>query len=424
MLSVGRLSRQLVISIALIVGVVACGGGASPTPTVADSISFWVRGANGDYNKALVNGYNATHKTQVQLTVVPDGEFIAKFGTSSAAGTVPDLIASDVIYMPALTKAGQLTDITTRVNGLSFAKTLSPAYVRTSTYNGKIYGVPQNTDGSTFFWNKDLFRKAGLDPEKAPSSWQEIAAASKKITALGKDTYGFYFSGNCAGCNAYTFLPLIWASGGDVLSSDGTKATMDSPAVSDALNFYHQLWVDKQVPASAKTDNGSNFLTAFASGKIGMEGLGAFAIGALKSQYPNLNFGVGYLPGKSGGKAAFAGGDVAAIPRGAKHPNESWDFVSWMLSNDTQVEIVAKGGGLTARTDLATNKYSQQDPRVVVNNQALEQGHTPYLVRYNDIFNDSNGPWLKVFQQSVFDGNTAAAVKEAQKTINQIVSGS
>ena len=81
--------------------------------------------------------------------------------------------------------------------------------------------------------------------------------------ALGEDTYGFYFSGACAGCNAFTFLPLIWASGGDVLSEDATTPTLEDPAVRAALEFYHQMWADGLMPA--RTDPSAAIVQAVRS---------------------------------------------------------------------------------------------------------------------------------------------------------------
>jgi multiple sugar transport system substrate-binding protein len=126
---------------------------------------------------------------------------------------------------------------------------------------------------------------------------REIATDAAKIRALGKNIYGYYFSGACGGCNVFTFMPMIWASGGDILNSDGTKATISSsPQVKDALSFYHQLWVAGDIPPGARTDDGTNFVNAFAAGNIGIAGGGAFSIGELKASFPKLHFGVTPLP--------------------------------------------------------------------------------------------------------------------------------
>ena len=69
-------------------------------------------------------------------------------------------------------------------------------------------------DLSMLFWNKDLFKEAGLDPEKAPATMEEYADAAKKIQALNKpDAYGTATGLNCGGCLVFTWFPSIWAAG-------------------------------------------------------------------------------------------------------------------------------------------------------------------------------------------------------------------
>ena len=385
------------------------------------TISFWTRDSDKDLVEPLVKAYNGTHKNQVKLTIIPADQFVTKFGTAVAGDSAPDVVAIDLIYTPTFSAANQLVDITDKAKALPYFDKLSPSHMRLSNYKDRIFALPFSAEGSVLIYNKGLFKQAGLDPEKPPTTWAEIQSASKKITALGNGTYGFYFSGACGGCNVFTFLPYIWANGGDVLNADGNKATWTDPKVKEAFTFYHQLWADNQVPQGAKVDAGTDFLNAFTSGKIGMSGTGAFAIGTLKTKYPNVDFGVTYLPGQNGGKSSFAGGDNIGIPKGSKHVNEAFDFISWLLSDDTQVEQVAKNGGVPVRTDLASNKYSQQDPRYIVVSNAMALGRTPYSLKYNELFNDANGPWLAAFQKAVLDGNIDDAMKNAQDQFTKIL---
>ncbi len=404
----------------------AAGGTAAKTTAASAgdtgaTISFWTRDSDKDLVEPLVKAYNDTHKNQVKLTIIPAEQFVPKFGTAVAGDSAPDVVAIDLIYTPTFSAANQLVDITDKAKALPYLDKLSPSHMRLSTYKDKIYALPFSAEGSVLIYNKGLFKQAGLDPEKPPTTWAEIQSASKKITALGNGIYGFYFSGACGGCNVFTFLPYVWANGGDVLNPEGTKATWTDPKVKEAFNFYHQLWADKQVPQGAKVDAGTDFLNAFTSGKIGMSGTGAFAIGTLKTKYPNVDFGVTYLPGQTGGKSSFAGGDNIGIPKGSKHVNEAFDFISWFLSDDTQVEQVAKNGGVPVRTDLSNNKYSQQDPRYIVVSNAMALGRTPYSLKYNELFNDPNGPWLAAFQKAVLDGNLDEAMKNAQDQFTKIL---
>lgn len=111
-----------------------------------------------------------------------------------------------------------MTDISAKARALPFFSQLSPSHVRLSTYQSKIYALPFSAESSFLLYNKDLFKKAGLDPDKPPKTWAEIEQYAAKIRALGPGTYGFYFSGSCGGCNIFTFMPYTWASGGDIFN--------------------------------------------------------------------------------------------------------------------------------------------------------------------------------------------------------------
>lgn len=369
----------------------------------------------------LVKAYNAKGGTQVKLTVIPAGQFVTKFATAVAGGSAPDVVAIDLIYVPSFAAADQMTDLTDLAKALPYAKTLSPSHVRLAIYEGKQYAVPFSAEGSVLIYNKDLFKKAGLDPNKPPKNFAELEDYAKKITALGGDIKGYYFSGACAGCNAFTFLPLIWASGGDVLSADGKSATVNTPAVKDALALYRRMWQAGLIPAGAKADTGTNFLTAFTTGRIGMAGSGAFSIGTLKRDYPKVDFGIAPLPGKNGGSSSFAGGDSIGIPKGSKNVQAAWEFIKWCLEEDVQVQQFAKNGSIPVRSDLAENEYSKLDPRFVVPAKAMATGKTPYSVKYNELFNDANGPWLAMIQEAVFGRGVDEAVAKAQESFTKIL---
>jgi multiple sugar transport system substrate-binding protein len=157
---------------------------------------------------------------------------------------------------------------------------------------------------------------------------------------------------------------------------------------------------------------------------VGMEGIGAFALATLKQQFPKIDFGVTPLPGQIGGSSSFAGGDNISIPQGSQHVSQAEDFIKWFLSDSTQVDVVAKNNSLPVRTDLISNKYSQQDPRYITVSEAESKGQTPYSVHYNELFNDPSGPWLAMLEQGIFAGQVDQAVSTAQQRFTQIMSSS
>ena len=138
------------------------------------------------------------------------------------------------------------------------------------------------------------------------------------------------------------------------------------------LEQFKEMWSEGLVPKSAQADNGANFTALFKSGKIGIQGCGGFLISDLKRDVPNMNFGVTFLPGmKDGEVSAFVGGDVVAIPVGSKHVPLAKAFIAWELTDEAQLEGLAKNNILPSRPALADNKYFAADPRIVTTAKAL-----------------------------------------------------
>lgn len=117
---------------------------------------------------------------------------------------------------------------------------------------------------------------------------------------------------------------------------------------------------------------------------------------------PNLQVGVAPIPGLDGGASSFIGGDVLGIGANSPHAAQAWQFVQWTLSEDAQVEVVARSKNVTVRTDLADNVYAQQDPRLVIFTELVRMGQTPTSVRFGKTFNDPNGPWISAVADAVF----------------------
>ena len=387
------------------------------------NMTMWVRSINFQ-TQELVDQWNANNDSQIELTVIPSGEFVTKMGAAIAAGEPPDIASIDLIYTPAFASAGQLVDITEFVRELPYADDLTPAHMNLGLYEGRNYAVPTAVDGSFMAFNVDLFEQAGLDPENPPSNWDEFLEAARAVNDLGDDIYGYWFSMGCAGCNAFTFLPFIWASGGDVLSADYSEATIaDDPIVREALELYNTIWEEGLVPEGASIDNGGNFVSAFTGGNIGMAPLGNFALSLFYNDHPDLNFDIFHIPGKEGGAASFGGGDVIAIPSGTEHAEEAWRFIEWTMSDEPQIEIYAANGQIPVRLALVDNKYFEGDERQSIAASALAVGHTPYTTVYNDLFNDPNGPWLEMLQVAILDGDIDGAIELGQERFTQIMEG-
>ncbi|MFG1924176.1 ABC transporter substrate-binding protein [Cryptosporangium sp. NPDC048952] len=383
------------------------------------TITMWTRSPTAAFTQTLIDAYNKSHKNKVKLTVIPADTYQQKVGSASGAKQLPDILATDVVYAPNYASKGVFQDLTKRVDTLSFKDTLAPAHMKTATYENKVYGVPHDIDLSAVFYNKVLFRKAGLDPEKPPTTMEEVYADAKKIDALGKGVDGYFFGGACPGCTLFTTWPMIWASGESVLNEEGTASTVDNPTAAKIYELYQKMYAEGLVPKAVKNEGGPTWVQAFGEGKIGIQPLGATALQTFK-EGPALEIGVAPIPGLTGGESSFVGGDVIGISSNSKKAAQAWDFISWTLSEDAQVEVIAKNKNITVRSDLADNKYAQQDPRLKVFNDLAGKGQTPISVNFGKTYNDPNGPWTATIIDAVFGaGSPADALKKHNPSITE-----
>lgn len=395
-----------------------CSSSGSGSDGASGTVSIWARDSQSAFMNTLAEEFNASQDdVQVEVTLVPAAEFVQKFGTAAAGGNAPDIASMDLVYAPYFASVGALADITDRVEELSYKDDLSPGHVAQGQYEGKTYALPFTGDVSVMYYNKDLFRAAGLDPEQPPTTMAEVQAAAEAIAAIGDGSYGFAFSGACGGCNIFSMTPYVWASGGNVLSDDGTEALLDSTEVTDTMTMYRDMWDGGVMPELVQSDSGSNAGDAFKAGKVGIFNWGNFFLSSLTDPTEGAKFdwGLALIPGAEAGQSAsFAGGDDIAITAGAKNPDGAWAFLEWVTGEDGQ-QVIADAGVIPTRLDLIDDIYVTEDERYEVFADALAVGKVPYSVIENELFNDPNGVWSTMIQEAVFGpGSVTDAQAKAQ----------
>src|SRR5690349_17978394 len=246
-----------VATVGLMLAVAACGGssgGAAPAASIGPNgtddgakLTLWTRAPLEKQAKLLVAAYNSSHKNQVALTVVPNDDYVAKVGAAAGAKGLPDLFAADIVYVPNWVNQGHLA---------------------AGTADGKEHVLPFVLDLSMLFWNKQLFKEAGLDPEKAPATLAEFAADAKKIQALKKPgVYGTATGFNCGGCLVFTWFPSVWASGQQVMDTAGTTSMLNGDTPKAIYSTWRDLWKSGAVLPSSKDEAGPTWTAGFTEGK-------------------------------------------------------------------------------------------------------------------------------------------------------------
>ena len=215
-------------------------------------------------------------------------------------------------------------------------------------YKGKVYAIPFSTDCRALYYNRALFRRAGLDPDNPPKTWDELLDYAKKLTIYkpNGDFKQLGFIPNYG--NSWLYL-YSWQNGGEFMSPDGRKCTMNNPRTVDALRYMVSTY-DSLKGVDAISSYTSGFkgleLDGFLNGQLAMRIDGNGLLGDIARFRPDLDFAVAPAPvprARYDGKPPFtgqpkyitwSGGFSLAIPRGAKDVEASWRFIKWMVSGE------------------------------------------------------------------------------------------
>lgn len=399
-----------------------------PIATVAqdaEPMEMWERsGGNAPMVDELVRAWNEAEPSRpINLTYIEHTEMVPKLAQAIASGDVPDLMGLDLIYGPQFTSTGQLEDITDLISDDADLTTASPGHLAVASWDDRLFGVPLYADVSLLLWNKDLFREAGLDPETPPTNLQEIHDMAAAITELGEGKYGYYLPGNCAGCNIFTFGPLLWASGATIEPGACGDESLVGDQIAPVLEWARQMHQEGLIDPAAQSETGATFGEVFGSGNVGIMGTGNFNVALAKQQNPDLDLGVALLPGlESGQVASFAGGDIVTIPKGSQRIDDAIDFMRFILSDEVQVQSYSKLGNMTTRSDMAENEYTNVDEDVADTAQAIPVSQTPFTLKFFELINSPQGPWLQMLQRVYYsDDPIDEIISDAREQMTDII---
>ncbi len=241
------------------------------------------------------------------------------------AGQAPDTAVIPILWAPEFAAGGALAEINLADLGYTPDK-FWPGALKSVTWNGKLYGVPTNNETHGFIWNKAIFAKAGLDPEKPPMTWEDVKTFSKQIKdKTGKPGYGLVAKLN-AGDIPFRFMPLCWSYGGAALdetadSPKHDKSNFDNDGTIAALQWVYDVFVrDQSAPASAFTNTGVENQNLLLSSEIAMMSGHPTTYAQAKKTAPDVAAQLGYtlMPMGPVRRAVVFGGSNIVIFKSAK----------------------------------------------------------------------------------------------------------
>ncbi len=347
---------------------------------------------------------------KIELTNLPFDGAEPKILTALATGTAPDIARVDVAFLPKLAIRGALKSLD-EYGVEELQKQIRPVALSSCIVDGKLYGLPDQVNGLCLFYNKELYRQAGLDPEKPPRTWTEFEYA-KRLTDPDKGIYGFGMRNSL-----WWSLPFIYSFGGDILTEDLTRCALSEEGAVNGFQFKVDLYAKYKVEGGAWRSGGIRDDLGFQSRKYAMIFNGPWAVKGLEQA--GIDFGIALIPEGPAGRATNVGGNNLVIFRSCEHPEAAFRFLKFIVSKDAQAKWANELGQIPVNM-LADEliDFSKHPYLATFMEQMKYARARPQIASYPEIENAVNPE-----MQAALDGKKSVreAMESACKLVNAIL---
>ena len=259
-----------------------------------------------------------------------------------------------------------------------------PVALASCRYRGKLWGLPDQTNGLCLFYNKDLFREAGLDPERPPGTWDELIECGRTLTDRKEGVFGIGLSNSL-----WWSLPFFYTYGATFLSDDGKHCLLASPEGIAAFQLKVDMCQKYGIEGGAWRAGGITHDLGFQNGRYAMILNGPWAVESLKRT--GIDFGVGLIPEGPAGTHTNVGGNDLVVFRSTKHPDLAAEFLTYVASEEVQRMWCSRLGQIPVNTKANDVVDSEDRPYLAIfveqMRTAIPRPQTPYYPEIENLMN-------------------------------------
>jgi multiple sugar transport system substrate-binding protein len=347
----------------------------------------------------------------------------------AARSGMPDVIVSDRLQLPRDASDGIYQSLApfAQRDGIDGSAFWDFAWQQT-LYQGETYGLPFETDVRVLFYNKNLFREAGLDPENPPRTWEELWAAADALDVKNPD--GTF--------KRITFNPLhgnvgpdLWAmTTGHQWVQDG-QPVVDDPKVAETLQWIRR-WIDRyggwaelqRFMAQFGAPPNDPFMTSGVVTRVDIAGYNSTLsfhrprVTLADGSSAHMEWGVGFPP-YAEQPATWSGGFALSIPTGARNPEAAWEFMKCATSHLGQVSWARDTYAIPTQLEAARDPVLMADPNWRFFIEVMEHGvHVPFIAEYSNWNEQLNQRYERIWQGEL---PIEQALREAQEAIDSVI---
>lgn len=345
---------------------------------------------------------------------IPFAGHKSKIRTALTVGHGPDMARVDWSFVCELARKNAAVDL----EKFHFSKIKDrylEAPLKTNFIDGKYYGLPDQTTCLALFYNKDMFKKAGLDPNVPPKTWADFIEYGKKLTDTSKGQYGFAMSNTL-----WWMLPFFNTYGVDIISKDSKKCLLDSDNAIKAMKMVSGFYNTDKFEAGAWRAGAISPEQGFVNNKYGMIFMGPWILSKFKNT--KLNFGVSLIPEGPAGSSTNVGGTDVVIFKQSKYQKVCYDFLTFFTNARNQANWCSTLNQLPINIG-AYDLVKFKDPNLKVFMEQMKYAKTNPVVSSYGLLEDIVNPEMETVlsgQKTAKLALSNAARKVEKKVINDL----
>lgn len=401
-----RTNLRVAVLTAAVAFTISCSRPAERSLTIAVNA-----GVEGTALKTAAKEWGAAHNARIEVVELPYANLFEKEQLDLASRTgAYDVIMMDDPWFPLMAANGNLTALA-REPDADFL----PACLEVCRNSSGYFALPYVGNAQLFFYRADLFKKYSL---AAPKTWDDVLQAAKTIGEKEK-MFGYVMRAAPGNAVVADFMPLLWAFGGDVLSSDG-KAACDSPAAVDALKFMLQL--GKYSPPGYAGFNADEVSAHLLQSTAAMSINWPAWIAAMDDPAKSKVVGkIDFIPmpGEREKGVGELGAWLVAVPAASHHAHDALDFIFWATDAAQMKQAALRGNPPTRRSVFTDAGLASKFRPFPAQLASLESSRPrPRTPQWNEIEN-AFGIYLSKANAGAMD--PAEAMRSAALEIDKIV---
>lgn len=364
----------LAVGAVLAPALAGCGASTSTgSKVVTITLSGWTSSpVEATLMKKELAGFSKSHPN-IHVKYRPiSGNYATILKTRLVAGDAPDVIyVNNGGESSSFIKNGDIISLNKYIQSSHFSlSAFYPSSLSLFQAGGKTYGIPKDQSPLALFYNKTLFKAAGIT--SPPTTWAEFQTDARLLTKASQHQYGLINS-----VAEPRWAEFLYQAGGSVMNASMTHMTLTTPQAERGYAFFVNLY--RKGYAALPTAVGASWGgQAFGMGKAGMVLSGNWLVPFLNQTYPKTSYGIAPLPSGPVNNLSLTFPVAYSITRDSKHPNASWQLIQYLTGVPGMTKWMNLGLALPVRPALLSLPYYTQHP---VLKGLLEQ--LPHTVAWN-----------------------------------------